>query len=116
MAGGWTIHMAFALEQVGRSGELVALGEPPASRFLEAALAVDEGRFEDAAETLRAIGAPELEAEARVLAARTCRDAGDDTRAESHLARARELLASLGATARLRELTAGGATSRSAGS
>ncbi|HET9242349.1 MAG TPA: AAA family ATPase [Gaiella sp.] len=100
MAGGWTVHVALALERLGRSGELVALGEPSASRFLEAALGIDEGRFEDAAQVLQEIGAPELEAEARLLAARA-EDAGG-----SHLARARQLLEGLGATARLGELDA----------
>ncbi|HEY6076117.1 MAG TPA: hypothetical protein VIV36_04700, partial [Gaiella sp.] len=71
---------------------------------LEVALAIDSGRPADAAETLQAMGSPQLEAEVRMLAARERRDAGDTAGAERELARARELLASLGATARLREL------------
>jgi class 3 adenylate cyclase/tetratricopeptide (TPR) repeat protein len=113
IAGAWTAYTALALERLGRSGELAALGEPSVSRFLEASLAIEDGRFADAAETLGAIGAPHLEAEAHVLAARTRREAGDDAVAEAHFARARELLESLGATARLRELEAL-STSRSA--
>ena len=100
MPGYWATLLALAAEGIGRRGALAVLDEPEGSSFLEAALAVDQGRFADAASTLAEIGAPELEAEARVLAAR------DATDPEVHLARARELLARLGATARLRELEA----------
>jgi class 3 adenylate cyclase/tetratricopeptide (TPR) repeat protein len=105
--GYWMLHASLALERVGRRGALASLDERPGPRFLAAAEAVDSGRFDDAAETLREIGAPQLEAEVRVLAARERRDAGDDTGAERQLARARELLSGLEATARLRELDAG---------
>jgi tetratricopeptide (TPR) repeat protein len=101
--GYWTMFCALSLQRIGRSGALSTLDEPPGSRFLEAALGVDTGRFEDAADTLREIGASPLEAEVRVLAARELAVA-DEAAAEGHLARARELLRDLGATARLREL------------
>jgi class 3 adenylate cyclase/tetratricopeptide (TPR) repeat protein len=104
--GPWTVHAALALDRLGRSGELAAIGEPPGSRFLRAALALEAGRYGEAAETLRAIGSVQLEAEAEVLAARACRAADDERGAEAMLTRARELLAGLGATARLRELDA----------
>jgi tetratricopeptide (TPR) repeat protein len=98
MPGYWITQLALALERLGRSGELETLAEPPGSRFLLAARAVDEGRFDDAADVLAEIGAPLFEAEVRILAARNDRDP------EAQLGRARELLAGLGATARLREL------------
>ena len=104
MPGYWILVAALALERVGRSGALGALAEPEGSRFLSAALSVDSGRFDAAAETLRTIGAPELEAEVQALAARARRVAGDHAGAESRLARARELLSGLRATARLAEL------------
>jgi hypothetical protein len=106
MPGYWTLLASLALERIGRSGALASLDEPAGSRLLEAALAIDSGRFGDAAEVLREIGAPQLEAEARVLEARELRAAGDDTGAEHRVARAREVLDGLGATARLRELDA----------
>ena len=87
-------------------GELAALGERPGSKFLEAALAIDSGRYDGAAATLAALGAPQLEAEVRVLAARERRAEGDERGAEERFTRARELLAGLGAAARLRELDA----------
>ncbi|HEX6723863.1 MAG TPA: AAA family ATPase [Gaiella sp.] len=104
MSGYWTAFAALTLERLGRSGEILTLDEPGTSRFLEAALAVERGRFGDAADVLREIGVPQLEAEARVQAARESRAAGDDASANVELGRARELLAGLGATARLREL------------
>jgi tetratricopeptide (TPR) repeat protein len=106
LPGVWTVHAALALDRLGRGSELAALGERPGSRFLEAALAIDSGRYVDAAATLAAVGAPQLEAEVQVLAARERRAEGDERGAEERLARARELLAGLGATARLRELDA----------
>jgi hypothetical protein len=85
---------------------LAALDEQPGPRFLSAALEIDSGRFESAAETLRRIGALPLEAEARVLASRERHEAGDDAGGREQLARARELLQALGARARLRDLDA----------
>ena len=100
MPGYWMVYFALACESVGggRSGALASLDERPGPRFLEAALEIDAGRFEEAAAILREIGAPQFEAEALVLAARE----GDG----DVLGRARELLERLGATARLRELDA----------
>ena len=43
MAGYWTTLAAPALERIGPSGLLAPLGEPEGSRFLEVALAIDEG-------------------------------------------------------------------------
>jgi hypothetical protein len=106
--GLWTVHAALALDRLGRGSELAALGERPGSRFLEAALAIDSGCYDDAAATLAAVGAPQLEAEVQMLAARSRRAAGDERGAEERLARARELLRRLGAIARLRELYASG--------
>lgn len=103
MPGYWLTVTALTLERVGRSGALAALDEAEGSRFLEAGLAIDERRFADAARTLEEIRAPQLEAEVRILAARNGRGA-------DHCARAEELFASLGASARLRRL----ATTRSA--
>ena len=102
--GFWTTMLALAVEQIGRPGALETLEEPPGSRFLAAARAVDAGSFGEAAETLREIGAPQLEAESRVLAARASHAVRDAASADAHLARARELLESLGAVARLRDL------------
>ena len=62
MAGYWTTLAALALERIGLSGLLAALGEPEGSRFLEVALAVGEGRYADGAKALGEIGAPQLEA------------------------------------------------------
>ena len=107
MPGYWTAYVALVLEGIGRQGALAELDEPPGSRFLEVALAIDTGRFDDAAETLRSMGAPQLEATVRRLAAAARREAGDRVSAERDLARARELLASLGATAELEALDAG---------
>src|SRR6185369_3975986 len=96
MPGYWMIYVSLACELVGGlRGALASLDERPGPRFLEAAAA------------LREIRAPQLEAEALVLAARN----GDG----AALARARELLHGLGATARLRELE-GEVSSRSGGS
>jgi tetratricopeptide (TPR) repeat protein len=100
MAGYWTTLLALTLERLERPGALAALDEPEGSHFLDAALAVEEGRFADAARTLAVIGAPQLEAEAHVLAARGASDAS------VHLVRARELFESLSATARLQQLDA----------
>ena len=106
MPGYWTTYVALTLDAIGRHGELLVLDEPKGSRFLEAALAIDAGRYADAAAMLDAMGAPQLEAETRVLAARALRNADDAAGAESQLARARALLRALGAMARLRELDA----------
>ena len=70
------VYAALALERDRarwRAG--VARTSGRARAFLAAALAIDAGRFADAAETLREIGAPQLEAEARVLAARAAHEA-----------------------------------------
>ena len=105
--GPWTVYAGLALDRLGRGGELATLGERPGSRFLEAALAIDSGRYDAAAATLAAVGAPLLEAEAQVLAARARLAAGDERRgAEERLTRARELLDVIGAAARLRGLDA----------
>ncbi len=104
MPGYWTTYAALTSATIGQRGAIRSLDEPEGSRFLEAALAIDEGRFADAAQTLEAMGAPQLEAETRVFAARALGDAGDVDGAETELARARALLSELGATARLREL------------
>ena len=108
MTGYWTTFVALALERIGRRGALARLDEPEGSRFLEAALAIDEGRFADAAQVLEEIGTPQLEAEARLLAERESRARGDERGAEAHRERARALLERLGAVARLRELDAAG--------
>ena len=105
--GWWTTHAALALEWIGRSGALADLGMYSGSHFVEAALAIDIGRLVDAAETLKAVGAPQLEAETRIAAARSLRDDGDEDGAARQLDHARALLERLGATARLRELEAG---------
>ncbi len=108
LPGYWTIYAALSAELVGGlRGALASLDESLGPRFLEAALEIDAGRFAQAARTLREVGAPQLEAEALVLASRE----GDS----DALARARELLGELGATARLRELEAE-VSSRSGGS
>ena len=104
MPGYWFVFVALTLALLGRSGELADLDEPPGSAWLEAALAIDDGRLDEAAGVLRRIGAPQLEAETLVLSAQARREADDDGGEETRLARARELLAQLGATARLREL------------
>ena len=106
MTGYWITFASLALELVGRSGALASLDEPAGSHFLAAALQIDTGRFEEAAATFRAIGAPQLEAEALVLSAR---DLGD----EGPLERARELLRDLDAAARLREIERDGVGLRS---
>jgi hypothetical protein len=107
MPGYWVTLTALTLGRIGSPGGLGELDEPEGSRFLEAGRAIDERRFLDAALVLEEIGARQLEAEVRVLAAQESPDA------EQHLARARELLRGLGATARLREL-GGASPSRSA--
>ena len=104
MAGWWTAYTALTLNATGRQGELSSLDEPEGSRFLEAGVAIDSGRFVDAVRTLEAMGAPHLEAEARLLSARAHHHAGDVGAAERELERARDLLAGLGATARLHEV------------
>jgi hypothetical protein len=115
MPGYWILVLSLTLERLGRPGELAALDEPRGSRFLEAALGIDSGRYLDAAETLREMGVPQFEAEARLLAARELRAAADETAADAQLERARELLRGLEATARLRELDGStAATNRSA--
>ena len=103
--GWWTVAIALTLERLGRSGELLALPEPEGSRFVAAARSIDARRFAEGAETLRAVGAAQFEAEARVLAAREARTAGDAAGAEGQLERARELLRRLGADARVQQLT-----------
>jgi class 3 adenylate cyclase/tetratricopeptide (TPR) repeat protein len=102
--GFWTVPVAFSLERLGRAGDLLALGERKGTGFLAAAEAIDAGGFADGAEILREIGARPFEADARTLAIRGARRAGDDGAAELHMARARELLTGLDAAARLAEL------------
>ena len=102
--GAWSVYAALAYSRLGRSGEFTALGDVPGSRFLQAALAIDSGRYDDAAETPAAIGATQLEAEARLLAAHERRSAGDGRGAAQQVARACERLKRLGATAQLRKL------------
>jgi tetratricopeptide (TPR) repeat protein len=104
MPGYWFVFIALALVVLGRSGALAELEEPPGSAWLEAARAIDGGRLDAAADVLRRVGAPQLEAETLVLSSRARREAGDADGAASRLARARELLGALGATARLREV------------
>ncbi len=102
--GHWIVYAALALDRLGRGGELAAIGERPGSKFLEAALALDAARYDEAVEVLHAIGALQLEAEVATLAARERRAAGDERGAEDRLRRARDLFSALGASARLREL------------
>ena len=104
MPGYWFAFIALALAGLGGSGVLAELDEPPGSAWLEAGLAIDDGRFDEATAVLERIGAPQLEAETLVLAARARRESGDADGAEARLTRARELLSALGATARLREV------------
>jgi hypothetical protein len=104
MPGYWFVYVALALAVLGRSGALADLDEPPGSAWLEAARAIDGGRFDEAADLLRRVGAPQLEAETLVLSSRARLEAADADGAASRLARARELLGALGATARLREV------------
>jgi tetratricopeptide repeat protein len=113
--GFWTVACALTLERLGRAGEVLELPEPEGSRFLAAARELDAGGFGAASEILREIGARPFEAEARLLAARAARGAGDAAAAEAEHERARELLLQLDARARLAEL-ASGLTSRSGGS
>ena len=44
-AGWWSMYAALALERMGRTGTLAALGERPGSAFLAAALEIDAARF-----------------------------------------------------------------------
>jgi hypothetical protein len=113
--GAWSVYAALAFDRLGRKGELARLGERPGLRFLEAAVAIDSARFDEAAETLAAIGAAQLEAETWLLGADERRGAGDEPGADERVARARALFQRLGATARLRELEAE-VSSRSGGS
>ena len=46
MPGYWTTYVALTLDAIGRRGALRALDAPEGSRFLEAALAIDDGRFD----------------------------------------------------------------------
>ena len=104
MPGYWIAYIALTLERIGRPGALSDLEEPPGSRFLEAALAIDSGRYVDAAKTLPLSG--RSAARGGGAGARSVRAPswGRRAGAEQRLARARELLQLLGATARLREL------------
>ncbi len=104
--GYWTVVVALTSALLGRAGELLALPEAEGSLFVAAARELDAGRFADGAATLERIGAMELEAEARALAAAAAEEAGDEAGSRAHLARARALLQSLGARARLEELDA----------
>ena len=104
--GAWSVYAALAFDRLGRTGELAALGDQPGSRFLEAALAIDSARYDDAAATLAAVGATQFEAEALVLASHERQRAGDERGADERVARARERLERLGAAARLRKLDA----------
>ena len=106
MPGYWMVYAALALVSIGRDGELAMLDERPGPRFLEAALAIDARQLDDAAAILHEIGAPQLEAEALVLAIGVQREAGEHGAADVLLSRSRALLQGLGATARLRELDA----------
>ena len=58
MAGYWTLFTALSLERIRRPGVLARLDERPGSRFLEAALAIEDRRFADAASILADVGAP----------------------------------------------------------
>jgi hypothetical protein len=126
LAGEWEDAESIANAELERARKVGGLYYEPFFRFVlgqlgfgrsgladkaaGVALQIDAGRFAEAAATLREIGAPQLEAEVLVLAAR--RGTG------TPLGRARELLRGLGADARLRELDADatGVSSRSGGS
>ena len=102
--GEWVLVTALTLQRLGRSGELETLAEPRRTRWLEAALLVESGRFVDAADSLRSMGAVPDEAAVRALAVSELLAAGETDAAAQQVARAREILEQLGATARLREL------------
>jgi class 3 adenylate cyclase len=103
MAGEWAMLTALALWRLGRGGDLAQLGSSPTTRWLDAALLVESGRLETAADMLRAIGALPHEAEVRVLAASELLES-DEAAASAQIDRAREIYRRLDARARLRDL------------
>jgi class 3 adenylate cyclase/tetratricopeptide (TPR) repeat protein len=96
----WLADVAFVLQTLGDPGRLRegAKRAPTASRWLEAATAVAEGRLEQAGDLYEAIGSTPDAAVARLHAARLHAEAGKRRQAEAELARAlavfRELRAS----------------------
>ena len=95
--GEWVLVTALTLQRLGRSGELETLAEPRRTRWLEAALLVESGRFVDAADSLRSMGAVPDEAAVRALAVSELLAAGETDAAAQQVARAREILEQLGA-------------------
>ena len=75
-----------------------------AGLWLDAALALCDGAFVQAAGIYESFGARNSEAEARVLAARRLRLEGEAAAAERQASLAAAYFASVGAAARLREL------------
>jgi hypothetical protein len=90
-ATSWIADLAALLRLLGRESELPADGTGTRTRWLDAAEALCGGRPDDAAALYARIGAVPLEAEARLWAARSLLDRGQQTEARGHLARARDI-------------------------
>ena len=75
--GEWVLVTALTLQRLGRGGELEGLAEPRRTRWLEAALLVESGRFVEAADSLRSMGAVPDEAAVRALAVSELLAAGE---------------------------------------
>ncbi len=96
----WLADVAFTLHSLGCSGRLLDATERArtASRWLEAAMAVGEGRLQRAAELYDAIGSRPDAALARLHAARLLAEAGRRGQAEAELGRALAEFRKLGAS------------------
>ncbi len=105
LASFWVAELAFCLDDLGRSEELVAVGvrARPRTRWLEAAELVASGKHAEAAGAYREIGALPEEALARRRAAARSIDGGRQAEANRQLRQAAAFYRRSGADAALSE-------------
>jgi class 3 adenylate cyclase/tetratricopeptide (TPR) repeat protein len=104
-SGMWIVLLAFALLELGREGDLVALGDEltPPTPWQKAALAIARGDLVDAADVLQATGATTFEAYARLRAAGRLAAEGRRAEAAAQLAGAVSFYRAVGASRYIRE-------------
>jgi hypothetical protein len=103
--GAWVVDLAFALLELGREAELVAVEDElrAGGRWRDAAVAISHGDLLGAAGILHATGAAAFEAHARLRAAARLTSEGRHAEAEQQLQRALAFYRSVGATRYIRE-------------
>jgi hypothetical protein len=101
------IELAWLLRDLGREGELlVALSSAPPSPWLDAARAIAAGDLERGIELVARIGAPPIEAYARLRAAEQMVAAGHHAEAEPNLEQAVAFYRHVGAARYVRQAEA----------